>query len=76
MRKNRIEVVQNAYRDNNNQCHNEYHFWSENGIYLGGLLFPSNGQYLFDDKMLDYVTKALAIRWGLIQARQNSKKPG
>lgn len=52
MRKNKIEVVQNAYKDNNNQWHNEYHFYTENNIYLGGLLFPSNGQYLFDDKML------------------------
>lgn len=76
MVKNRIGIVQNIYRDNGNRCHNEYHFWAENGIYLGGLLFPSDGQYLFDDKTLDIITKALAIRWRLIQARQPGKKSG
>lgn len=72
MRKFKIDIIQNVYKDNMGQLHNEYHFQMENGIYLGGLSFPSNGQYLFDDKILTIIAKTLAIRWGLIQAKQIS----
>lgn len=70
MTKNKIEIRQQMYKSNAGQVNNEYHFWSESGIYFGGLLFPSDGQYLFDDKALDIVTKALALRWRLIQAKK------
>jgi len=70
MTKNRIEVQQKLYQTNTGQVNNEYHFWSENGIYLGGLLLPSNAQYVFDDKALEVITKALAIRWGLIHIKK------
>lgn len=69
MNKNRIEVRQQMYKSNAGQVNNEYHFWSDTGVYFGGLLFPSDGQYLFDDKTLDFITKALAIRWRLIQKK-------
>lgn len=70
MTKNKIEIRQKIYPINEGQVNNEYHFCSESGIYFGGLLFPSDGQYLFDDKALDIVTKALALRWKLIQAKK------
>lgn len=69
MNKYKIEIKQNCYCDRANQWHNEYHFYTENGIYLGGLLFPCNGQYLFDDKILTIIAKAISIRWGLTQAK-------
>lgn len=69
MGKNKIIIRQNLYKTSSGQLNNEYHFWTENGIYLGGILLPSNNQYMFDDKCLDIITKALAIRWGLIQAK-------
>lgn len=69
MIKNKIIIRQNLYKTNTGQVNNEYHFWADNGIYLGGLLLPSNSQYLYDDKCLEIITKSLAIRWGLIQTK-------
>lgn len=66
---NKIVVRQKLYKTNTGQVNNEYHLWTEQGIYCGALLFPSDGQYMFDDKILNIITKALAIRWGLIQAK-------
>lgn len=74
MTKNKIEVQQKLYRIGTGQVNNEYHLWAENGIYLGGLLFPPNGQYLFDDKALEIITKALAARWGLIHLKKQCDK--
>ena len=54
---NEIGVVQSS---------NQYHFYTENNIYLGGVVLPDNGQYMFDAKTLDIITKALAVRWGII----------
>lgn len=48
------------------QVGNEYHFYTDTNIYLGGVLMPANGQFAFDTKMLDVITRALAIRWGTI----------
>lgn len=67
MIKNGIIIYQ---LEDRNKGRNEYHFYLETGIYLGGLLFPCNGQYAFDDKMLDIITKALAVRWGLIKMKR------
>lgn len=44
----------------------QYHFYTQNNIYLGAVAMPDNGQLAFDTKMLDVITKALAIRWGII----------
>lgn len=54
---NRIKIVQNK---------NEFHFFTEMNIYLGGVVLPDNGQHLYDAKTLELITKALAIRWGII----------
>lgn len=64
---NEIGIVQNHYMDKTNRCKNEYHFYTENNVYLGGLLFPSNGQLLDDAFALNKITRYLAMRWGLIR---------
>ncbi len=64
---NEIGVVQNFYTDKMNQCRNEYHFYTKNGIYLGAILFPSNGQMLDDAYALNRITKYLAMRWGIVK---------
>ena len=69
MIKNKIWIQQRLYKSSTGQMNNQYHFWAENGIYLGAILFPADGQYLFDDKVLNIITKALAIRCGLIRAK-------
>lgn len=48
------------------QDENRYHFYTENNLYLGVVALPANGQYTFDAKTLDIITKALAVRWGII----------
>lgn len=79
MRKNYIEVLQKEYQDSTGKFHNEYFFGIrlgpqlENVHYLGGLAFPADKQYMFDDRMLEVITRALAIRYGLIQPKQRSK---
>ena len=40
--------------------------YTEDNIYLGGVILPPNGQYMFDTKILNFITRALAIRWHLI----------
>lgn len=48
------------------QTNNQYHFYTENNLYLGVIALPDNGQYMFDAKTLNIITKALAVRWGII----------
>ena len=66
MRMNNIEVLQNVHKSANGQVMNEYHFITETGLHLGGLIFPANGQYLFDAKVLNLISRAIAIRWNII----------
>ena len=66
MRMNNIEVIQNVYKAASGQVMNEFHFITETGVHLGGLIFPPNGQYLFDAKALNLISRALAIRWNII----------
>ena len=63
---NNIEVVQTAYISKTGEPHNEYHMRTENNIYLGFVNLPPNGQYAYDAKVMEHITKALALRWGLI----------
>ena len=53
------------------QSNNEYHFYTENNIYLGGVILPANGQYMFDTKVLNIIPRALAIRWHLVPTPKN-----
>lgn len=73
MNKYGFDICQNLYQDQSKEIHNEYHFRSPNGFYLGGLRFPSDMQYAFDDKMLEIIAKALAIRYGYIKPKQRCK---
>ena len=66
---NEIGIVQNCYADRGGQTHIEYYFYTENNIYLGGVLLPGNGQFMEDAKALNIITKALALRWGLISVK-------
>lgn len=67
---NNIIVVQKLIRSNTGQVQNEYHFWSQNGFYFGAVILPANGQYMADAKTLNIITKALALRWQLIQPKR------
>lgn len=55
------------------QVQNEYHFYAENGMYLGVVIFPPNGQLMYDAKMLEVITKSIAIRWGFIEPPRRRK---
>ncbi len=68
-----IIVCQNLYKDRFGEIHNEYHFGTENGFYLGYLRFPSDGQYAFDAEALNEFMKGLAIRFGYIKPKQRCK---
>ena len=63
---NNIEVVQSAYIAKTGEPHNEYHMRTENNICLGFVNLPPNGQYAYDAKVMEHITKVLALRWGLI----------
>lgn len=67
---NNIIVMQKLVRSNTGQMQNEYHMWSQNGFYFGALVFPADGQYMADYKALNIITRALALRYGLIQPRR------
>ena len=72
MNKYSLGICQNLYQDRGGEIHNEYNLQSPNSFYLGGLRFPSDKQYAFDDKTLEIIAKALAIRYGLIQQKRRS----
>ena len=67
-----IIVCQNLYKDRFGEIHNEYHFGTENGFYLGYLRFPSDGQYAFDAEALNEFMKGLAIRYGYNKPKKRS----
>lgn len=50
---------------------NEYHFYLKNGLYLGGLLFPCDGQYAEDIMALTSMTADYARRLGLKPPRKS-----
>lgn len=64
-----INCYQNLYQDKYGEVHNEYHFYTETGFYLGYRRFPFDGQYAFDAKILEADMKLLAIRYGLIKSK-------
>lgn len=79
MRLNRVDIQQKEYLNAAGRLCCEYHFYlrfrpePEYAIYIGGLSFPGDRQYLFDSKALDTISKAIAVRWGLIQPRQGKQ---
>lgn len=64
MNMNKIGIVQND---------NQYLLYLPTNICVGQVAFPSDHQYLQDAKALDIITKALAIRWGLIRRIKKGK---
>lgn len=67
-----IICMQSLYQDKSGEVHNEYHFQTETGIYLGWLRFPYDRQFTYDARMIDGHMKALAIRYGFIKTKQRS----
>lgn len=46
---------QNLYQDRGGEVHNEYHFQTEAGFYLGGLRLPADGQYMLDAQFVNAI---------------------
>lgn len=67
-----IMVRQNLCKTNAGYLQNEYHFMLQNGVYLGGLLLPTDGQYVLDDKSLTIICKGLALRWGVMPTKKQN----
>ena len=70
---NNIIVVQNLNKLSNGQEQNEYHFYTLTRIYLGGIILPNDRQFMSDSKVLNIVTRAMALRWQLIQQRRKQQ---
>ena len=66
MEMNKIHIVQSTTQSNTGEVRTEYHLYTPNNIYIGGICCPYDGQYLFDSKVLNIITRALAIRWRVI----------
>lgn len=64
---------QNLYQERNGEIHNEYHFQTGSGIYLGWIRLPGDGQFTVDAQFINAMMKALAVRYGFIKSKQNSK---
>lgn len=47
-----------------------YYIFTEFGELKAEIFLPSDGQYMADFKTLDYVTKAIALRWGIIKPKK------
>jgi hypothetical protein len=50
------------------QSGSTYYIYTQTNIPVGMVQMPSNGQFAFDTQMLNVITKALAVRWGIIAA--------
>ena len=71
MEKYKILIRQNMYQLSTGEVINQYHFALQNGLYLGVLRLPADRQFMFDDKMLAPICKALSMRWGIIKGNTN-----
>lgn len=52
------------------QTNGLYYIFSQQGELKGIHYLPNNGQYLADFRTLDIITKATALRWGIIKPRK------
>jgi len=52
------------------QANGLYYIFSQQGELRAIQYLPSNGQYLADFKALDIITKAMALRWGIIKPKK------
>ena len=77
MTKNKIEVIRKEKYVSSGRLY-EYHFyilygtWQEYKMYLGGLRFPICGPKQ-EEKIINGITRILAVAWNLIKPKQNSK---
>lgn len=69
--KSGIIILQNMYLDKG-EIKNEYYLHFENGIQNAALRFPGDRQFAQDDKALEIMCRAMALRWGTIS---NIRKP-
>lgn len=67
---NNIGIIQDYRQVSQNQIQNEYYFYTGTGIYLGTVILPADRQFMADAKVLNIITRAIALRWGLIQPRR------
>lgn len=56
------------------QENNRYHLYLPTRIYLGNLLMPPDGAYLYDSRALEFITKGLALRWQVYPNKENQNK--
>ena len=61
MELNNIEVI---------QSNGLYYIFDINGQLMGIQYLPHSGQLLADFKTLDIITKAIALRWGIIKPKK------
>lgn len=54
------------------QSNNAFYFLLDTDVYIGVVLLPPNGQYLFDQKTLSEITHSLAVRWGILPKRKKA----
>lgn len=55
------------------QANGIYYVFTEYGELKSMHYLPCDGQYLADFKTLDIITKAEALRWGIIKPTKNNK---
>lgn len=56
------------------QSGNKYLLYLPTNICIGQLVMPPDNAYMADAKALEYITKAVAIRWGVYQKKNNQKR--
>lgn len=55
------------------QANGLYYIYSQQQELKAMIYFPPDNQNLYDLKCLDYITKAIAIRWGIISPPRKRK---
>lgn len=52
------------------QVNGLYYIFTEYGELKAAIYLPDNGQLLADFNTLNFITKAIAIRWGIIKGKK------
>lgn len=58
------------------QSGNQYLLYLPTNVCIAHLAMPPDRAYMADAKALDYITKALAIRWGVHEKKQRKSEKG
>lgn len=67
---NGIVIKQKTIKTETGQVENIYELFAESGVRLAIIMLPSDKQYMYDERTLTDITKALALRWGLNQPKK------